>query len=64
MDKYENMELLARMLPTLSAQLRYALSSIHLASASLAPAEAREQDAALDARAAMLDQILDAIDHE
>ena len=56
MDKYENMELLARMLPTLSAQLRYALSSIHLASASLAPAEAREQDAALDARAAMLDQ--------
>jgi len=56
MNANENLELLARLMPTLSAQLRYALSNIHLAAASLAPAEAREQDAALDARAAMLDQ--------
>ena len=40
----------------ITAQLRGALSNLHLASAQLAPAADRERDDALDARAALLDQ--------
>ena len=40
----------------IAAQLRGALSNLHLAAAQLVPAEAREQDPELDARAALLDQ--------
>ena len=47
---------LASLFPNISAQLRSALSNLHLAAAQLAPASAREQDPALDARAALLDQ--------
>lgn len=56
MENKNEMDLLAGILPALSAQLRYALGNIHLAAASLAPAAAREEDAALDIRAGMLDQ--------
>jgi len=47
---------LASLFPNIAAQLRGALSSMHLAAAQLAPANQREQDPALDARAAVLDQ--------
>ena len=47
---------LAELFPNIASQLRGALSSLHLAAAQLAPAEARERDPALDARAALLDQ--------
>ena len=47
---------LAALFPNIAAQMRSALSNIHLAAAQLAPASAREQDPALDARAALLDQ--------
>ena len=47
---------LASLFPNISAQLRSALSNLHLAAAQLAPASAREQDPALDACAALLDQ--------
>jgi len=47
---------LAELFPSVAAQIRGALSNLHLAAAQLAPAEAREQDPALDARAAILDQ--------
>lgn len=47
---------LAALFPNIAAQLRSVLSSLHLAAAQLAPAEAREQDPVLDARAALLDQ--------
>lgn len=47
---------LASLFPCVAAQLRGALSNLHLASAQLAPPNAREQDPALDARAALLDQ--------
>lgn len=40
----------------IAAQLRGALSNLHLAAAQLVPAEARERDPELDARAALLDQ--------
>lgn len=40
----------------IAAQLRGALSNLHLAAAQLVSAEAREQDPELDARAALLDQ--------
>lgn len=56
MDQNQRNDILAELLPTLSAQLRYMLSNLHLASASLVPVEDREADAALDARAAVLDQ--------
>lgn len=47
---------LAALLPRIAAQARSALSTLHLAAAQLAPAEAREQDPALDRQAALLDQ--------
>lgn len=47
---------LASLFPNIAAHLRGALSNLHLASAQLAPPSAREQDPALDARAALLDQ--------
>ena len=46
---------LASLFPSVAAQMRGALSNLHLAAAQLAPAEAREQDPALDARAAVLE---------
>lgn len=51
-----DLELLASIFPNLSAQLRMALSNLHLAAARLVPAKDREQDTQLDARAALLDQ--------
>ena len=56
MDQNQRDDILAELLPTLSTQLRYMLSNLHLAAASLVPAQEREADASLDARAAMLDQ--------
>ena len=56
MDMNERGDVLAQMLPQLSAHLRYALSNLHMAAASLAPAEEREQSAETDMRAAVLDQ--------
>ena len=47
---------LASLFPDVAAQLRAALSNLHLAAAQLAPAEARENDPALDRKAALLDQ--------
>lgn len=47
---------LALLFPNIAAQMRGALSNLHLAAAQLAPAAAREADPALDARAAVLDQ--------
>ena len=46
----------AALFPSVAAQLRSALSNLHLAAAQLAPADARERDPQLDARAAVLDQ--------
>lgn len=47
---------LASLFPSVAAQLRGALSTLHLAAAQLAPADARERDPALDAKAALMDQ--------
>lgn len=47
---------LAALLPQIAAQARGALSTLRLAAAQLAPAEAREQDPVLDRQAAVLDQ--------
>lgn len=47
---------LAALFPSVAAQMRSALSNLHLAAAQLAPAAEREQDPALDLRAARLDQ--------
>ena len=47
---------LASLFPDVATQLRVALSNLHLAAAQLAPAEARENDPALDQKAALLDQ--------
>ena len=47
---------LAALLPNIAAQARGALGNLRLAAAQLAPAEAREQDPALDQKAALLDQ--------
>ena len=47
---------LAALLPHIAAQARGALSTLRLAAAQLAPAEAREKDPALDKQAALLDQ--------
>ena len=54
MDSEQNE--LASLFPNVAAQMRSALSNFHLAAAQLAPASAREQDPALDTRAAQLDQ--------
>ncbi|MBQ8851596.1 MAG: sensor histidine kinase [Oscillibacter sp.] len=47
---------LTALFPQVAAQLRYALSNLHMAASALAPVQAREGDAQLDQRAAMLDQ--------
>lgn len=47
---------LTALFPQIALQMRYALSSLHLAASTLAPAEAREWDQELDQRAAVLDQ--------
>mgnify|MGYP003306914114 CR=1 FL=1 len=47
---------LASLFPNIAAQLKQALSNLNLAASALIPAEAREQDPALDAQAALLDQ--------
>ena len=47
---------LSALFPQIALQLRYALSNLYMAASSLAPARAREEDSALDERAAMLDQ--------
>ena len=47
---------LASLFPNIAAQMRGALSSLHLAAAQLVPAAQRERDPALDAKAALLDQ--------
>lgn len=48
--------LLVTLFPNVSTQLRSMLGNLHLAAAALAPAEAREENADLDAKAALLDQ--------
>ena len=45
---------LASLFPDVATQLRVALSNLHLAAVRLAPAEARENDPALDKKAALL----------
>lgn len=52
----QDFEELSRLFPNLAAQLRNALSTLHLAAAQLAPPQRREQDPELDAKAALLDQ--------
>ena len=47
---------LASLFPDVATQLRVALSNLHLAAVRLAPAEARENDPALDKKAALFDQ--------
>ena len=47
---------LAALFPNIAAQMRGELSNLHMAAMQLAPNEAREQDPALDVRAALLDQ--------
>ena len=47
---------LALLFPTIAAQLRGALSSLHLAAAQLAPSSQRERYPTLDTKAALLDQ--------
>ena len=54
MEQDENR--LASLFPDVATQLRAALSNLHLAVAQLAPAKARENDPALDQKAALLDQ--------
>lgn len=49
-------DLLAKLFPSVAAQMRNALSNLYLAAGRLAPAEAREQDSVLDQNAACLDQ--------
>jgi signal transduction histidine kinase len=56
MELQDHTAFLAQLLPTVATQLRPALSSLHFAAAALAPAEARERDPELDAKAAVLDQ--------
>lgn len=47
---------LASLFPNIAAQLRGALGNLRLAATQLAPADAREADPSLDAKAALLDQ--------
>ena len=56
MSELDRDRLLAELFPHIAAQMRMALSNLHLASTSLAPARERETDPALDAKAAVLDQ--------
>ena len=52
----QSREELSALLPNIANQMRVLLSSLHLAAAQAIPATAREQDPALDAKAAVLDQ--------
>lgn len=52
----QDQDQLTRLFPGVAAQMRNALSNLHLAAGQLAPAAAREQDPALDRKAACLDQ--------
>lgn len=54
MDESQNK--LAALLPDIASRIRGHLSSLYLAAAQAIPAEERERDPALDARAAILDQ--------
>lgn len=56
MENDEFSRQLCRLLPQVSVYLRCAMSNIHFAAASLAPAAAREEDPELDKKAALLDQ--------
>ena len=47
---------LVSLFPNVASQIRNTLASLHLATAQLVPASAREQDPALDAQAALVDQ--------
>lgn len=47
---------LSSLFPGVTAQIRSTLASLHIAAAQLAPASDREQDSALDLRAARVDQ--------
>jgi len=47
---------LASLFPSVAAQMRTALSNLYLAAEKIAPSSAREQDPALDQKAAYLDQ--------
>ena len=47
---------LVSLFPSVAAQIRNTLASLHLAADQLAPSSAREQDPDLDTRAARLDQ--------
>ena len=47
---------LAALLPNIATQAREALNNLRVAASQLVSAEAREQDPALDRRAALLDQ--------
>lgn len=47
---------LSSLFPNIAAQLRTSLGNLHLAAAQLVPAELREQDPDVDAKAARLDQ--------
>ncbi len=49
-------KMMAPILADISSQLRAALSTLHLAAGQLIPADAREKDPELDAKAARLDQ--------
>ena len=53
---YENEELLHQVFPSIASQLRGSLGNIHSALNRIAPLEEREQDAQLDANAALLYQ--------
>lgn len=56
MESNNSAELLAAVLPKLSSTLRYTMGNIHFAASALAPAELREADPDLDAKASVLDQ--------
>ena len=47
---------LVSLFPNVASQIRNTLASLHLATAQLVPASAREQDPALDAQVALVDQ--------
>lgn len=47
---------LAALFPDIAAQLRRGLSNLHMVTSQLVPEAAREQDPALDAKAALMDQ--------
>lgn len=52
----QNPEILAALLPAIADRMRLLLGNLHLAASQAIPAEAREENPALDARAAVMDQ--------